>query len=425
MKFSFDINGVGKEVSFIKEETSAITGVESLIDSNIYGAEMTDANAEFNAIDVDMSIMVNGFEASGNKDNAAKKPGFFKRAWKAIKALFRALGKYIKAAYNWVKKKFKKDKVDKNIKEASTRYEDVANICKETRKENPNASEEEFAKKAKAKIDEKYGYGYGPEDVTIKEATPYMVDSIKNIVSCFAKPTEGGKMWISTEIDVEVVLPIEDDRIAGPAIIKAEKVLRDRTADIGEYPTMEELNKVMNKALATLYNSIQLVKLSNSKGPVEILEHKDFTSDSVDSHSKNFRKDTMNITRELSEVNPIVMHIVKIKIDSNSLTSAAEIEKAINKSDICRLNKKYYEVLYDAVALSEAFSKDMTEKDLDRLDDVILTEKYSGTPEDMINAFKENIKRVQLWSKHFVQSISREVLDKNEATSKVRAREAF
>ena len=119
------------------------------------------------------------------------------------------------------------------------------------------------------------------------------------------------------------------------------------------------------------------------------------------------------------------MHIVKIKIDSNSLTSAAEIEKAINKSDICRLNKKYYEVLYEAVALSEALSKDMSEKDLDKLDDIILTEKYSGTPEEMINAFKENIKRVQLWSKHFVQSISREVLDKNKDTSKVRAREAF
>ena len=232
-------------------------------------------------------------------------------------------------------------------------------------------------------------------------------------------------MWISTEIDVEVVLPIEDERIAGPVIIKAEKVLRDGTGDRGEYPTMEELNKAMNKALATLYNSIQLVKLSHSKGPVEILEDKDFTYDTVDKHSKNFRKDTMNITRELSEVNPIVMHIVKIKIDSNSLTSAAEIEKAINKSDICRLNKKYYEVLYEAVALSEALSKDMSEKDLDKLDDIILTEKYSGTPEEMINAFKENIKRVQLWSKHFVQSISREVLDKNKDTSKVRAREAF
>ena len=66
MKFSFDINGIGREVSYVKEETSAITGVESLIDSNIYGAEMTDANAEFNAINVDMTIAINGFEASGN-----------------------------------------------------------------------------------------------------------------------------------------------------------------------------------------------------------------------------------------------------------------------------------------------------------------------------------------------------------------------
>lgn len=403
MKFSFDINGVGKEVSFIKEETSAITGVESLIDSNIYGAEMTDANAEFNAINVDMTIMVNGFEASGNKDNAAAKPGFIKRTWEAIKALFRALGKYIMAAVNWVKKKFKKDKVEKQVKETSTIYSDVSKMCDEVRKENPNATEEEFTKNAKAKVDEKYGFGYGPEAVDIKHGNMYFATSIANIIK--AKARLANAHDTSGKVEVEVVLPIEDDRVAAPLIEKCIKIYEEVSRLSKENPEMTIANFKRNMLYICIciFNGLQLVKLTkNTDGNgVELIDKMDGSN--VDKVESTFE----SLTKSMRDGNPIVLHRVKLSLVPKDLNDKSTIEKAIMDLPQHKLSKVFYNHIHDLIGFTEDIARDINDNDMKEFDDIIAKAQASGEQVD-VGGFKEAIRSMQELAKAFIKSVSRE-----------------
>jgi hypothetical protein len=406
MKFSFDINGIGKEVSYVKEETSAITGVESLIDSNIYGAEMTDANAEFNAINVDMTIAINGFEASGNKDNAAAKPGFLKRTWEAIKALFRALGKYIMAAVNWVKKKFKKDKVDKQTKEASTIYEDVSKMCDEVRKENPNATEEEFAKKAKAKVDEKYGFGYGPEAVDIKHGNMYFATSIANIIKAKARLPNAHDAS-GDRVEVEVVLPIEDDRVAAPLIEKYAKIYNEAARLSKENPemTMANFKRNMLYICICIFNGLQLVKLTkNTDGnEVELIDKLDGSN--VDRIESEFE----SLTKSMRDGNPIVLHKVKLSLVAKDLNDKNTIEKAIMDLPQHKLSKEFYNHIYDLIGFTEDIARDINDKDTKEMDEIIAKAQASGEQVD-VGGFKEAIRSMQELAKAFIKSVSREEL---------------
>lgn len=406
MKFSFDINGIGKEVSYVKEETAAITGVESLIDSNIYGAEMTDANAEFNAINVDMTIAINGFEASGNKDNAAAKPGFLKRTWEAIKALFRALGKYIMAAVNWVKKKFKKDKVEKQVKETSTIYSDVSKMCDEVRKENPNATEEEFAKKAKAKIDEKYGFGYGPEAVDIKHGKMYFATSIANIIKTKARLANAHDAS-GDRVEVEVVLPIEDDRVAAPLIEKYGKVYEEasRMAKKDSSITLENLKRNMLYTCICIFNGLQLVKLTkNTDGSgVELIDKLDGSN--VDRIESEFE----NLTRSMKDGNPIVLHRVKLSLIPKDLNDKNTIEKAMMDLPQHKLSKVFYTHIYNLVGYTEEIAREINDKDMEELNGVITRAQANGEQVD-VGGLKEAIRSMQELAKAFIKSISREEL---------------
>ena len=406
MKFSFDINGIGKEVSYVKEETSAITGVESLIDSNIYGAEMTDANAEFNAINVDMTIAINGFEASGSKDNAAAKPGFLKRTWEAIKALFRALGKYIMAAVNWVKKKFKKDKVEKQVKETSTIYSDVSKMCDEVRKENPNATEEEFAKKAKAKIDEKYGFGYGPEAVDIKHGKMYFATSIANIIKTKARLANAHDAS-GDRVEVEVVLPIEDDRVAAPLIEKYAKVYQEASRLAKENPemTLANLKRNMLYTCMCVFNGLQLVKLTkNTDGNgVELIDKLDGSN--VDKVESTFE----SLTKTMKDGNPIVLHKVKLSLVPKDLNDKNTIEKAIMDLPQHKLSKEFYNHIYDLIGYCESIAREINDKDMEEMNDIIARAQASGEQVD-VGGLKEAIRSMQELAKAFIKSISREEL---------------
>lgn len=406
MKFSFDINGIGKEVSYVKEETSAITGVESLIDSNIYGAEMTDANAEFNAIDVDMTIAINGFEASGNKDNAAAKPGFIKRTWEAIKALFRALGKYIMAAVNWIKKKFKKDKVEKQVKETSTIYSDVSKMCDEVRKENPNATEEEFAKKAKAKIDEKYGFGYGPEAVDIKHGNMYFATSIANIIKAKARLANAHDAS-GDRVEIEVILPIEDDRVAAPLIEKYAKIYNEAARLSKENPemTMANFKRNMLYICICIFNGLQLVKLTkNTDGNgVELIDKLDGSN--VDRIESEFE----SLTKSMRDGNPIVLHKVKLSLIPKDLNDKNTIEKAIMDLPQHKLSKEFYNHIYDLIGFTEDIARDINDKDTKEMDEIIAKAQASGEQVD-VGGFKEAIRSMQELAKAFIKSVSREEL---------------
>ena len=406
MKFSFDINGIGKEVSYIKEETSAIVGAESLIDSVTYGAEMIDADAEFKAIDVDMTIAINGFEASENKDNAVEKRGFIRRAWDAIKALFKALGNYIMAAVNWVKKKFKKDKVDKQVKETSTIYEDVSKMCDEVRKENPNATEEEFVKAAKTKIDEKYGFGYGPEAVTIKHGNMYFATSIANIIKAKARLANANNAS-GDRVEIEVILPIEDDRVAAPLIEKCTKVHEEiyKICNKDSEITLANIKMSMTYAFMSIFNGLQLVKLTkNTDGNGVNLIDK-FDESSIDKVESEFE----SLVKSMKDVNPIVLHKVKLSLVPKDLNNKNTIEKAIIDLPQYKLSREFYTHIYDLVGFTENIARKFDDKNMEKINDIIAKLQASGEQVN-VGSFKEAIKSMQELAKSFIKSISREEL---------------
>ena len=403
MKFSFDINGVEKEVSYVKEETSsAITGVESLIDSNIYGAEMTDANAEFNAIDVDMSIIVNGFEASGNKDNAAAKPGFLKRTWDAIKALFKALGKYMSSALKWIKSKFKKNKAEKIVNETASIYEKCVNECNKVKKENPNDSDEELAKKMKARLDEMYGYGYGPEAEDRQANTIPAYLPVRFIISEIVRSVtkgEGGNIKIPVALPHVGIGQVESVK----SIINGMDFNTNKIKDLIYY------------VCVTLNNGLYLVEFTdpNSESKRKILKKEDLNSDNF-GELKNTLANMAAYTAT-DKKSYIVLQTVNVQVKDDA-TKAAVIT-AIKADGIYKEATALYDVLFDILDKVEKAQKELFNDA--KIDEVVEALSKDATSSEDPTVVKSVLKDMQSLIKDFTYAISRESVKVTEDATRV------
>lgn len=86
-----------------KPEVKFETGIEALINDNLYSIDMFEASSDIKYNLFDSTFSIFGTEADENKSDP--NDPWYKKVWKFIKDLFLKIIGYIKAGFKWIKKK--------------------------------------------------------------------------------------------------------------------------------------------------------------------------------------------------------------------------------------------------------------------------------------------------------------------------------
>lgn len=137
MKFGVGLESLmGYDTHFDANNEPGITGVESLLEDNLFDVESGEYKSAIESLDVDLDVMLSqgtmygfGTEADDPKKEEkqeegktdAKKEAWYKRLWAAIIRMFKAIGGWFTSAWEWIKKKFGKGGAN-----------DVAEVAKKT-----------------------------------------------------------------------------------------------------------------------------------------------------------------------------------------------------------------------------------------------------------------------------------------------------
>lgn len=137
MKFGIGLESLmGYDTHFDANNEPGITGVEALLEDNLFDVESGEYKSAIESLDIDINVLLSqgtmyefGTEADDpkkeeNKEEGktdAKKEAWYKRLWAAIIRMFKAIGGWFTSAWEWVKKKFGKGGAN-----------DVAEVAKKT-----------------------------------------------------------------------------------------------------------------------------------------------------------------------------------------------------------------------------------------------------------------------------------------------------
>lgn len=136
MKFGVGLESLmGYDTHFDANNEPGITGVESLLEDNLFDVESGEYKSAIESLDIDINVLLSqgsmfvGTEADDPKPEEkkedgktdAKKEAWYKRLWAAIIRMFKAIGGWFTSAWEWVKKKFGKGGAN-----------DVAEVAKKT-----------------------------------------------------------------------------------------------------------------------------------------------------------------------------------------------------------------------------------------------------------------------------------------------------
>ena len=136
MKFGIGLESLmGYDTHFDANNEPGITGVEALLEDNLFDVESGEYKSAIESLDIDINVLLSqgsmfvGTEADEDKPEEnkeegktdAKKEAWYKRLWAAIIRMFKAIGGWFTSAWEWVKKKFGKGGAN-----------DVAEVAKKT-----------------------------------------------------------------------------------------------------------------------------------------------------------------------------------------------------------------------------------------------------------------------------------------------------
>lgn len=137
MKFGIGLESLmGYDTHFDANNEPGITGVEALLEDNLFDVESGEYKSAIESLDIDINVLLTqgtmyefGTEADDSKKEEnkeegktdAKKEAWYKRLWAAIIRMFKAIGGWFTSAWEWVKKKFGKGGAN-----------DVAEVAKKT-----------------------------------------------------------------------------------------------------------------------------------------------------------------------------------------------------------------------------------------------------------------------------------------------------
>jgi len=116
-----------------KPEVKFETGIEALINDNLYSIDMFEASSDIKYNLFDSTFSIFGTEADENKSDP--NDPWYKKVWKFIKDLFLKIIGYIKAGFKWIKKKIfgEKEEIKKQSEVAKELIKELNKLIDENK----------------------------------------------------------------------------------------------------------------------------------------------------------------------------------------------------------------------------------------------------------------------------------------------------
>lgn len=419
MKFAHEIAGLENVNNFInpveKEETE-LEGMESLIDSNLQSAVIADNEAIFNGevsrFGVESVHLYAGLEA----DNAATKESLFKRLYNGIISIFKALGRYMNTVLDYIKKKFKKDKVIKEAEKSVEQQADLLEACNIIRKKNKNASESELMQMFKDKATEMGLTGFGTGAEADDTATPKQNASVRvqwrvqSFIDQFIRGYD--------RVTIEAYLPYYDlnDNPGGIAslISKADKYISTTKDSFNSEPnSIEDINQHIVNILILMANTITLC-LKSGGSDKKMPEIKDTPTkvSNIDFAVVEANKGLGDILILMNATGPITLSKISFRVNSDM--SAGEVKSRFRKTPIYKTAVALFNNIGAAIdTVSTYYTKRLSDSGIGSIEKTLKKLDFKagrGGDKAPIEGLKNTLPKLQRIVKLFMKVITSQKL---------------
>lgn len=186
MKFKYEVGSL--------TAPSFSVGTEAY-DLNLYELERSESLAAFESCMIDINIYSNtkGFEAEDS---------WYKKLWEKIKAMFKAIGRWLISLWNWIFSKFKKEGTIEMAKvakeEVKAKTETISKVSKDIENKPEGMTKSEISKSVSKHMDEEVNKSELRE--TLKDIQSEMENEVKDIILNDITEEDSGKRKLKRSV---------------------------------------------------------------------------------------------------------------------------------------------------------------------------------------------------------------------------------
>lgn len=186
MKFKYEVGSL--------TAPSFSVGTEAY-DLNLYELERSESLAAFESCMIDINIYSNtkGFEAEDS---------WYKKLWEKIKAMFKAIGRWLISLWNWIFSKFKKEGTIEMAKvakeEVKAKTETISKVSKDIENKPEGMSKSEISKSVSKHMDEEVNKSELRE--TLKDIQSEMENEVKDTILNDITEEDSGKRKLKRSV---------------------------------------------------------------------------------------------------------------------------------------------------------------------------------------------------------------------------------
>jgi hypothetical protein len=186
MKFKYEVGSL--------TAPSFSVGTEAY-EFNLYELERSESLAAFESCMIDLNVYSNtkGFEAEDS---------WYKKLWEKIKAMFKAIGRWLISLWNWIFSKFKKEGTIEMAKvakeEVKAKTETISKVSKDIENKPEGMTKSEISKSVSKHMDEEVNKSELRE--TLKDIQSEMENEVKDIILNDITEEESGKRKLKRSV---------------------------------------------------------------------------------------------------------------------------------------------------------------------------------------------------------------------------------
>ena len=164
-------------------------------DLNLYELERSENLAAFESSMIDFNIYSNtkGFEAEDS---------WYKKLWEKIKAMFKAIGRWLISVWNWIFSKFNKEGTIEMAKvakeEVKAKTETISKVSKDIENKPEGMTKSEISKSISKHMDEEVNKSELRE--TLKDIQSEMENEVKDVILTDLTEEDSGKRKVKRSV---------------------------------------------------------------------------------------------------------------------------------------------------------------------------------------------------------------------------------